>query len=152
MKISLTQKILLTFIVPFFAACAQQQKNWIIADGRYGQTWIDGVILMEVAYKSAQDCLNNVNYELDNNPLLQRKILIEKSIALVCAEKEITKDLLKFDTNGLASPAGGLPYQGIIRLATSTEKYNVWFADKKICDIFSNELKAQNKNQDLVCP
>jgi hypothetical protein len=128
------------------------ENNWIVANGKHGQTWFDGVLLMEITYKSAQDCLNNVNYELNSNPQLQKQFLIEKSLSFVCAEKEFTKDVLKFDSNGLASAAGGLPYQGFFRLATSTEKYSAWFADKKICEIISGELKMQNKNQDLVCP
>jgi hypothetical protein len=153
MKINLPKKILYILSFSLLASCATQEKNnWIVAKGKYAQTWMDGIILMEVSYGSSEECRNSFNHELNINSQLQRKVLIDKSMSLVCAEKEITKDLFKFDENGLASPAGGLPYQGFIRLATSTEKYSAWFPGKEVCEFISSELKMQNKNQDLVCP
>ena len=135
------------------ASCAVQEKNnWIVAEGKHGQTWIDGVLVMETTYKSAQECLNNVNYELNNNAQVRRQFLIEKRLSLICAENGFTKDIFKFDDAGFISATGGLPYEGFIRFATSTEKYSAWFPGKKVCEVISSELKLQNKNQDLVCP
>lgn len=149
------KNIYITLILTFFlASCAtQDEKNdWILANGKHGQTWIDGIIVMEITYKSAQDCLNNVNYELNSNPQLQQQFLIHKRVLFVCAEKEFTRDRFKFDSDGFASGIGGLPYEGLFRTATSSEKYSAWFPHKKICEILRDDLKLQNKNQDLVCP
>jgi hypothetical protein len=151
-------KQLIFFLLPtlfFLISCATQEKkdDWIEAKGKYGQTWVDGIVLMEITFKSTQECLNNVNFELNNNPLIRKQMFVEKSLSLVCAEMPFNRDRIKFDSNFLVVPAGAaLPYEGYIRFATSNEKYATWFIDKKICEIISSELKTQNKNQDIVCP
>lgn len=146
-------KIFLTSILFLLASCSTPAKNdWVTAYGKYGQTWINGNILMEITYKSAQDCLENVNYELNNNPDMQRLLLIEKTLSVFCDANGATKEKIstKMALAGLRS--GGLTYEGFFRLATSAEKYSAWFPDKKICEIISSDLKSKNKNQDLVCP
>jgi hypothetical protein len=122
------------------------------ANGKYGQTWVEGVIWMEITFESAEDCLKNVNYELNNNLQARRQMLVEKSLSLICVEKPFTREKFKFDDAGFISPTGGLTYEGFFRLATSAEKYSAWFVGKELCEIISNDLKKQNKNQDLVCP
>jgi hypothetical protein len=146
---------LLSSTLFFLISCASQEKkdNWIVAKGKYAQTWVDGVIWMEITFNSTQECLNNVNYELNNNPEVRKQIFVDKSLSLVCEEKPFNRDRILFDSTFKVIPAGaGLFYEGYIRLATSNEKYSTWFIEKEICEIVSSELKSQNKNQDLVCP
>ncbi len=150
---NLFKKISIVLALLSLASCAAQDKNYLnAANGRYGQTWVEGVIWMEITFKSAEDCLKNVNYELNNNPQARRQILVDKSLSLICAEKPYTREKFKFDDAGFLSATGGLTYEGFFRFATSAEKYSAWFVGKELCEIVSKELKSQNKNQDLVCP
>jgi hypothetical protein len=147
------KKISILLIFFSLASCATSEKNYLVtANGKYGQTWVDGIIWMEITFKSAQECLNNVNYELNNNPQARRQMLVDKSLSLVCAEKPFTREKFKFDSVGLVSATGGLTYEGFLRLATSNEKYAAWFLGKELCEVISSDLKMQNKNQDIVCP
>ena len=133
-------------------SCAAQEKNWITANGKYGQTWVNGVLLMEIEYKSTLDCLKNVNHEINENNELQRKLFIEKSFRFICSEEGYTREPLKLEPNGLFSATGGLTYQGFFRFATSAEKYVVRFPMKQVCEMISSDLKLKNSNQDLICP
>ena len=147
------KKILFISILFFLSSCATPEKNYLVtANGKYGQTWVDGVIWMEITFKSAQECLNNVNYELNNNPQTRRQMLVDKSLSLACAEKPFTREKFKFDSVGLVSATGGLTYEGFLRVATSNEKYAAWFLGKELCEVISSELKSQNKNQYIVFP
>ena len=135
------------------ASCATSEKNYLVAaNGKYAQTWVNGIIWMEITFKSAQECLNNVNYELNNNPEARRQMFVDKNLSLTCAEKPFTRERFKFDDAGFVYATGGLTYEGFLRLATSNEKYAAWFLGKELCEAISSDLKLQNKNQDIVCP
>ncbi len=151
-QIMIKNKIMKVLILSIFfslASCAIQEKNdWVSAHGRYGQTWINGNLLYEIYFNTEKECYDTMNNEVINNINVKKAITETKNLALFCSANSATKTAR--DDAGLAT--GGLPYQGFIRLATSTEKYIAWFPGKKICEIMSGELKMQNKKQDLVCP
>lgn len=142
-------KILIMSIIFSLTSCAIQEKNnWVSAHGRYGQTWINGNLLYEIYFNTEKECYDTMNNEVRNDINVKKAITESKNLALFCSANPATKTA--HDDAGLAT--GGLPYQGFIRLATSTERYIAWFPGKKVCEIISGELKMQNKNQALVCP
>lgn len=142
-------KIFILAITFSLASCAIQEKNdWVTAYGRYGQTWMNGNLLYEITFNTTKECYDTMNNEVRNDLNTKKAITESKNLAMFCSANPASKYIR--DDAGFHN--GGLPYQGYIRLATSTEKYIVWFSLKQVCEIISSELKIQNKNQDLVCP
>jgi hypothetical protein len=142
-------KILVMSLIFSLSSCAIQEKNdWISTHGRYGQTWINGNLLYEISFNTEKECYDTMNNEVRNDINVIKAITKTKNLAMFCSANPASKSIR--DDAGFLN--GGLPYQGHIRLATSTEKYIVWFSGRQVCEIISSELKMQNKNQDLVCP
>jgi hypothetical protein len=123
-------------------------KEWVTAYGPYGQTWINGNLIMEITYNTAQDCADSINYEINNSRQLIEAVEIQQTLSFFCARTQTTTR--KRDEYGLLT--GGLSYSGKLRFKTSRDEYPAWFLEKNICESIRNDLNSKNTDRYLICP
>lgn len=123
-------------------------KEWVTAYGPYGQTWLNGHLIMEITYNTAQDCADSTNYEISNSRELIEAVEEKKTVSFFCVRTQTTTK--KRDENGLLT--GGLSYKGKLRFKTSRDEYQVWFLENNVCESIRNDLNSKNTDRYLICP
>jgi hypothetical protein len=123
-------------------------KDLISEHGKYGQTWINGNLIIEIQYTSAKECVETMSQEISKDKNIKKAITETKNLSLLCSENPSTKT--EKDDAGLAT--GGLTYEGSIINPELNTIYKIWVSNRNFCESLKGVYKKQRSKQILICP
>jgi hypothetical protein len=123
-------------------------KDLISEHGKYGQTWINGNLIIEIQYNSKKECVETMLQEINKDENIKRAITETKNLSLLCSANPSTKT--EKDDAGLAT--GGLTYEGNLINPELNTIHKIWVNNRNFCESLKEVYKKQSSKQILICP